>query len=151
MEILYHIKLKAIFWGRSPCITLDMPHICLIYALLMVGIMAIGHHWTRIILTVLTVLTGQAFERSSAGASALSGALWISLVPSGPCSDLAKGRRDEKTSWTCMDQMPQPRIFRYHMVSRRNDWQLTIGSLEMGEGEKGESATAINRIWPQSC
>jgi hypothetical protein len=48
----------------------------------MVGIMAIGHHWTRIILTVLTVLTvltGQAFERSSAGASALSGSLWCTL------------------------------------------------------------------------
>ena len=75
-------------------------------------------------------------------------ALWSSLDLSGaPCSDLAKGRRDEKTSWTCMDQMPQPRIFRYHMVSRRNDWQLTIGSLEMGEGEKGESATAINQVF----
>ena len=136
-----------------------MPYICLTYGRY-IPEMAIGHHWTywtRIILTVLTVLTGQAFEQLilCRCLHRCLHALWISLVdPVDPVQiwQRAEGmRKHEKTSWTCMDQMPQPRIFKYHMVSRRNDWQLTIGSLEMGEGEKGESATAINRIWPQSC
>jgi hypothetical protein len=132
MEILYHIKLKAIFWGEiplhNPWYAAHMPYICLTYGRY-IPEMAIGHHWTywtRIILTVLTVLTvltGQAFERSSAGASALSGSLWCTLFRFGKGP---KGwenmRKHHGHAWTKCHSLEYSSITWYHGETIGN-WQ----------------------------